>query len=353
LNLIEAQRTLGHEVSFACDSYRKGDLIQRAESRGIEVNQGLWLSVKSGPVALLRDMLALKKIYKNNAVDVIHTHRSHDHTLAALAGNRKSKVRLVRTLHAERSLGNNRDWQLKRADGLITVADSFRQNILERKIIKPERIISIEGAVDTKKYFPTKADNPIRKELELPDDALVVGIVARMKADRHHAALVEAWREVLNKIPHAVLVIAGRGELEQRLRRQVADANLSDSIKFIGYRKDLPEVYRAFDLKVLLAPGNDGTCRAALEAMASGVAVLAAKRGALPEIIRHGQTGFLVAADDIDALKDGLVDLLSDRNGLKKMGSQARLETESRFVIEKQVKKIDDLYRQISTNIRC
>jgi glycosyltransferase involved in cell wall biosynthesis len=160
--------------------------------------------------------------------------------------------------------------------------------------------------------------------------------------------LLQAWSKVAGQLPSARLLVAGRGELEQDLRRQADQAGLEDSVIFIGYRRDLPRVYRALDLKVLLAPGNDGTCRAALEAMASGVPVLAAEQGALPEIVRDGQTGRIVPAEDPDALASAILQLLSDRRGLLEMGRRARTDAESRFTIGRQAGEIEGLYRLVS-----
>ncbi|MBW1811376.1 MAG: glycosyltransferase family 4 protein, partial [Deltaproteobacteria bacterium] len=116
----------------------------------------------------------------------------------------------------------------------------------------------------------------------------------------------------------------------------------------LGYRDDLPGLYRGLDLKVLLAPGNDGTCRAALEAMASGVPVLATDTGALSEIVTDGQTGKLIAKDDSAALATALVEMLSDLESSKKMGIRARKQVEEEYTIEKQFHKIDQLYKQTS-----
>ena len=187
----------------------------------------------------------------------------------------------------------------------------------------------------------------MRSQAGVSPDAPVAGIVARMKPDRDHRLLLQAWSRVAEKLPDARLFIAGRGELEQELRRQAAESGLGESVVFIGYRRDLPQVYRALDLKVLLAPGNDGTCRAALESMASGVPVLAADRGALAEIISDGQNGRVVPAGDADALATALLELLQDRRRLSDMGRRAREEAQTRFTIQRQAGEIEELYRRL------
>jgi glycosyltransferase involved in cell wall biosynthesis len=346
--LIAAQRAEGHDSRLACDTVREGDLVEAARSANIPLEPRFALCTKSGPILLMRDVLAFKRLFREGQVDVVHSHRSHDHTLAALARPRKTNVSLVRTLHTERSLAKKRDWQLRHADGLVTISERNRRELQERGVIPPERIVAVEGAVDSQRFRPGEGGDRVRGQAGVPPDAPVAGIVARMKPDRGHQLLLRAWSKVAQQLPSARLLVAGRGELEQDLRRQAGQAGLKDSVAFIGYRRDLPQVYRALDLKVLLAPGNDGTCRAALEAMASGVPVLAAERGALGEIVRDGQTGRVVPADDPDVLASAMIQLLGDRQGLVEMGRQARAEAQSRFTIERQAGEIEGLYRLIS-----
>jgi glycosyltransferase involved in cell wall biosynthesis len=179
-------------------------------------------------------------------------------------------------------------------------------------------------------------------------------IVARLVPGRGHPELLQAWREVARRIPAARLLVAGRGELEAELRAHARRLSLQEQVRFIGYRRDLPEVYRAADLMVLLAPGNDGTCRAALEAMASGLAVLAGDRGALPEIVRPDTTGRVVPMSDPQALATALVELLLDPAALRRMGAQARSEAGSRFTLQRQLALVEGLYRRVLADAaRC
>ncbi len=345
--LIAAQRSAGHDARLAGDTIRDGDLVEAAEDAGIPVDRRFALCTKSEPILLMRDVLAFKRLWRDEEVDVLHCHLSHDHTLAALSRPRNSRVRLVRTLHTERSLAGKRDWQLRHADGLVAIAESYRRDLQERSLMDPDRIVAVEGAVDSGRFCPGEGGSEVRSQVGVSPDAPVAGIVARMKPDRDHRLLLQAWSCVAEKLPDARLLIAGRGELEPGLRRQVAESGLSESVVFIGYRRDLPRVYRALDVKVLLAPGNDGTCRAALEAMSSGVPVLAANRGALAEIVNDGQTGRIVPTGDRDVLASVLLDLLQDRRMLSEMGQHARKEAQARFTIQRQVEAIEGLYRRL------
>jgi glycosyltransferase involved in cell wall biosynthesis len=345
--LIRAQQAAGHDSQLACDTVREGDLVERAEQVGIHVDRRFALCAKSGPILLMRDVLAFKRLWREGQVDVLHSHRSHDHTLAALARPRSTRMRLVRTLHSERALEEKRNWQLRHADGLVTIAGSYQRDLRARGLIEPDRILAVEGAVDAERFCPGEGGVEVRSQAGVHPHAPVAGIVARMKPDRGHRLLLRAWSRVVEHLPGAWLLIAGRGELEQELRQQVDGSGLGGSVAFIGYRRDLPRVYRALDLKVMLAPGNDGTCRAALEAMASGVPVLAGDRGALAEIVDDGRTGRVVTAGDLDSLASALLESLQDRKRLAEMGRRAREESQKRFTIQRQAGEIEGLYRRV------
>jgi len=351
LQLARSQCQLGHDVRLAIDTKRRGNLLQRAAPYGVPIDNNLVLSATAGPFLQLRNLLALNRIWRENKVHIIHANRTNDHTLAAMARPRKTSVRLVRTLFTERAQSRWRGWQLRRTDGVIVVSEGYRKSLLGRGYLDPSRVVAISGAVNSDLYQPDKGREKIREEAGIELQAPVAGIVARMKTGRGHHWLLESWDSVHKALPDARLVIAGRGPLAKSLKAFADQASWGKSVVFIGYRTDLPEVYRALDLKIILAPGNDGTCRAALEAMASAVPVLAAKVGALGEIVENGRTGRLVPNNDRKALSQALIGLLSNPEQLSEMGIHALRAATSQFTIERQVKIIEKLYRRVLKDV--
>lgn len=347
LRLARAQMQAGHSVRLAIDLKRRGNLREKAGPYGVPLDDGFVLSPSAGPLLQWRNLRRLRDIWKGNAVDILHVHRTNDHFLAALARPAETSVRLVRTLHTERAQSRMRSWLLHRADGLIVVAQKYRMDLLNRGFLDENRIVSVDGVVDPDEFHPGKDRGArIRQEFGISQEAPVAGIVARMKHGRGHRWLLESWAMVHEKIPEAVLFLAGRGPIADELEAFAGAHAWGRSVKFIGYRKDLPDVYPSFDVKVILAPGNDGTCRAALEAMASGVPVIAAERGALTEIIEENTTGFLVPAEDRQALAGALTASLANAETIQEMGKDARRAALVRFNIERQHGIIQGLYRR-------
>src|SRR5205085_12031342 len=153
-------------------------------------------------------------------------------------------------------------------------------------------IFHIGGVVDTARFGGDGGDD-IRKELGLGPGP-VVGSVARFAAGRGHDLLIRGFALVLRDFPDARLVLIGKGERRDAIERLVGDLGLVGHVVLAGYRDgDLPAVLDSLDVFVLLGAGSDESCRAALEAMAAGRAVVARPVGALPEAIVHGVTGLL------------------------------------------------------------
>lgn len=348
LRLARAQRRLGVDARLAIDTHRPGDLVERAADYQVPLVAGLALSVKAGPLAQLADVMRLHRWLLRRDWQVVHCHRSHDHVLATLAATGISGTLLVRTVHTARSLGPRRGWLLRRADGVITCCRKHRQLLIQRGWQPAGRVLAVEGVVEPGELHARGTD--LRRELGLSPQALVVGMVARMKPGRGHDLLLTAWRRVARESHRARLLLVGRGEEEQRLRVLVAgDEILAGSVIFTGYRRDLGRVYRTLDLKIMLAPGNDGTCRAALEAMACGVPVLAARVDALAEIVADGHTGRLVEAGRPGLLAETILALLSDRDQLRTMGRQAAASAVKRFTMDRQLAAIMDFIASLKS----
>jgi glycosyltransferase involved in cell wall biosynthesis len=180
----------------------------------------------------------------------------------------------------------------------------------------------VPAGVDAHWFSPGSAPEQ-RTQWGIPREAALAGIVARMKAERGHAALLRAFAEVERQVPQAWLAVVGRGEAEAELRALARDLRLS-RVVFGGYLRGpgLVQAYRALDVAVWLREGNDGACRGVLEAMACGVPVLAGSDGAPGELV--GDTGRVVAAQDARSISHALGELLGDLGRARQLGRAAR-----------------------------
>lgn len=336
----------GHHVEVEVDGRRDGDLRERLAAEGFPPRILLALSTKAGAVEFVRDLGRLRRVARG--FDVIHANFSHDHVLAVLSVARKA-TRVVRTVHSSRSLADRgmQGWVHRRTDGLLAVCGAHAAILRERFRIPAERVGIARGAVDTGAFTPDGPD--LRAELSIPAGAPVAGIVSRVKPDRRHAELLVAFGRVVARLPEARLVIVGRGEGLPDLRAQVERSGLADRVIFAGYRRgpELAAAYRTLDVKVLLAEGNDGTCRALLEGMASGRPGVAWAFGAPAESIVHGVTGLLTPPDDVAALGDAIGDVLARPDRGRAMGVAARERMRTVFTEEARGRAVETFLERV------
>jgi L-malate glycosyltransferase len=328
------------------------DLARKA---GIPRLEGLQLDPRFHPWSWLQDVRTLSAFLRSRPVDVLHTHLSHDHWLALSAGMLLNPsrgrmpiyVRTVHTLRRPRALSVR--WLLRHgAAQLITVSSTLQQDMLERLEVPPSRITAIAGAVDSQRFHPSLSGARIRCEFGLSPTTPLVGIVARIAPSRGHLMLVEAFAQVLTAIPATRLVIVGKGEFQPQVERLIRELGLTEVVIFTGYREDdLPEVLAALDVFVLLAPGSEGSCRAALEAMAVGKPVVAARLGALQDIVLDGETGLLIEPQAHRALAHSISRLLRAPEQARQMGLRGRQRIEQVFSRQRQVDEVLQLYRQL------
>lgn len=267
--LALAQRGLGHEVHVAIDRKRRVTTseelaVPRLEALGLLSPLPLELSVKSSPLAMLRDVVTLR----GAAVDVVHCHFSHDHALARLA--RPKGAVLLRSIHAPRSVR----WAMPDADGWTAPTEAIGRLLLGR------RVLMLPPLVD-QAFVPATDRGALRRELGLPDAGRLVGMVSTFQPSRRHALALDAFAALHAVEPDARLVLVGDGGLEAALRAQAAP--LGEAVRFTGYQQG-PAFIRhlqALDEVWILGLGNDWGARAAAQARACGVRVVAVDEGAL------------------------------------------------------------------------
>ena len=131
-----------------------------------------------------------------------------------------------------------------------------------------------------------------------------------------------------------VCLVIDVGDLEQRLRARAEQLGLGDTVVFTGSRTDVPRLVAALDLFVMPSLW-EGLPIALLEAMASGRAVLCSSVGSIPGVVHHGESGWLVAPGNAQALRDGLLALVSDPGLRARLGARAREQVIARFDVEK------------------
>jgi glycosyltransferase involved in cell wall biosynthesis len=326
--LAAAQTKLGVEVLYAMTA---GHSFEReATALGVAVTDEVAFQRSYLPHRKLRDLRNLRSLIENVRPDIVHSHLTHDHMLAAVAIGSPGALKplLVRTYHREAS--PRRDflsrWIARRTAGAMTVSEALAVQVREAFTFPEERVVIAGGAVDSVRFAPSDRGAAMRERWGIPAGAPVVGTISRLRVERGIAWLLDAAEDFLSASPTAWLVICGRGNYQEEMKDRIAKHPLRDRIHYAGYvsGSDLEDAYNAFDVALLLRPGNDGACRGALEAMACGRPVIAGDIGALHDLIQGTERGWLVADGDRKGLADVVTRALGDLTETRRRGAIAR-----------------------------
>jgi len=232
------------------------------------------------------------------------------------------------------------------------VATRFR-GVLLRPLNLRVPINVIHNAVDLDRFRPdTDARKGMRCELGLKNTQPVAGIVGQLTPRKGQLELIEGFAHVARKVPDAILLIVGEAlfnrdeEYAEQLKRTVASLGITDRVRFLGPRNDVPKLMQGLDL-LIINSHEEPFALTVLEGLASGTAVLATSVGGTPEMIRHGENGWLVKRRDHDDLVKGMLTLFRDELLRRKMGSNGRRDAIARFSIDRFMTEVLILYRAV------
>jgi glycosyltransferase involved in cell wall biosynthesis len=156
--------------------------------------------------------------------------------------------------------------------------------------------------------------------------------------------LLRAFKVVQGEIKSAVLLIAGDGPVREKMMVLAQSLGISEAVIFLGWRHDLPILYRTMDI-FLLSSRNEGTPVSVIEAMAAGLPVVATNVGGVPDLVNPGNSGLLVPAGDPVAMADAVFRLAGDTHTRTAMGTEGRNIAKTRYTSERLVQDVDRLYR--------
>ena len=214
-----------------------------------------------------------------------------------------------------------------------------------------DRVVTIYSGVDLSEFRPGLDEGGIRREFGV-GEAPLVALVARLGIGKGHETFVQAAQSVARRFPNARFLVVGRAEDKEDqervifLKKLVERFGLASQVIFTGYRRDMPFLMAALTLLVV-ATEAEPFGRVILEAMASAKPVVGTATGGTPELIREGETGFLVPPMDPEALAEAIVRLLRNPGEAKRMGENGRRRVEAEFSLEAHAAKIQALYHSL------
>ncbi len=322
-------------------------LAARAREAGVRVEE---LHCR-GEFDLLA-MWKLSRLLKREQARLLHAHDAHGVTIGAFAGRWAGVPRLCtrRVDFAVKSAWKY-SWGM---DRVICISAAIKK-ICVAGGIPEDKLRVVPSGIDLARVQDVKADaKALRAGLgEGKKRRLIALNVASLTDHKGQKYLLEAIPAVLAKLPQALFVIVGDGELEAELKQQANILALDeDVLVFTGFRDDVPALLQACDLFVI-SSHLEGLCTSVMDAMAAGKAVVATTAGGLPEVVADGQTGLLVPPRDPEKLAQALLELLIDRKRRERFGRAAAELAARRFGMEKMVEGTLAAYQELLEKGRC
>lgn len=344
-DLASTLRESGHDVVVLAGG--GGVLARQLTERSVEIVK---LQHMARPLRPVRDLRALRELtgqLRRIRPDIISTHSSKAGILGRIAGRRLG-IPTLTTAHGwlfDLPRRKGRDWAVwsieksmaPLARRIVTVCDSDRELAIASGLSSPDRFVTIHNAmpdVGADLHADPGADPPR------------LLMVARFAPQKDHKTLFRSLSTLVDL--EWTLDLVGSGPLEETLRSMAMSVGLSDRIRFLGMREDVPDLIAGSQLYLLISHW-EGFPRSILEALRGGLPVVATGVGGVQEAVIDGDTGFLIPEDDDALLADRLRRLLEDPALRVTMGGAARTHFETHFTFDRLVRESLALYESVLT----
>jgi len=317
---------------------RNLEMFQEIRSLGIPAHE-IDLQHKSCFVGSLKSIV---KIVRDEEIDVIHTHLRNADIYGIVAGTLTGRP-VVATLHGRtgpldgRSTAKSKLMKclhhllLRYGTRTIIAVSSFVKEFSVRDLrLAPGKMEVVHNCTEPDRLDIAFDVAAFRQDLGVqPGDKLVsvIGGISRQKGAHHFVELADI---IARRQRNAKFLVAGRGDFEDEMKVRVQRRGIVGHFIFAGWRSDVPQLLHATDV-LIMAAHQEGFGRIITEAMAASKPVVAFASGGVPEIVVHGETGYLVPYGDVEGMASYVVGLLQDETKCKALGRSGRQRLEDRF----------------------
>ena len=361
IELAAEQRRRGHEALVVAGTLAHGEesMSYLAVEQAVPVIHVPSLQRELSPWRDARAIWALRRVLRQRRPDVLHTHTAKagatGRVAAMLAGDARPGA-VFHTFHGhvlsgyfsshhervfraiERALAG-------RTSALLAVSDEVRDDLVAYGIAPVERFEVVPYGFDPTALGDGARREDLRTELGFSDGDFVIGFAGRLAPIKRPQDLVRTLAAVRAHGVEASLVVVGDGPERAATETLATRIGVAPHCRFVGYRRDMAAWYSAFDA-FLLTSQNEGTPVVAIEALAAGRPVVATDAGGTRTVVEHGQSGFLAAIGDTDALAARLVELARNGELLRRFAEHGAADVRDRFSLGHMADQVEALYRR-------
>jgi sugar transferase (PEP-CTERM/EpsH1 system associated) len=358
VNLINHLDPDRFEHSVCCLT-KSGKFAERIASAGVKIVE---LNLPAGQFRF--PLFRLAGLFREISPQIVHSRgwATVDATFAARLARRAA---IIHAEHGRDLVDKDGDnWkrnQIRRLVGLnvsryVVVCDFFRSWLSQSCRVPAQKIVHIPNGVDTKKFHPKNrcvaeedgiSDTAWRRSLDISLDAVVLGSIGRLDPVKDFPTLLKGFAEIKREFPQTILAIVGDGPLRENLVAIANDHGLAGSVKWLGQRRDIPALLRRFDLFVQTS-AFEGMSNTILEAMATGLPIVATDTGGNSELVKKDQNGSLIPVGDVSALIGAVGAYLCNPALRTEHGIGSRRRVERDFDLSLMAARYAELYESVS-----
>jgi glycosyltransferase involved in cell wall biosynthesis len=361
LSVEGLNRVDGYEVTLltGVDFGPEGDLLDRARrtTRLIVLPE---LARKINPLADIKALWKLYRFIRKERYHIVHTHSSKAGVLGRIAAHLAGTPIIVHTLHSlvfheYQPWIVNKLWRaIKKfcaplTDHFISVSSIISEKAISAGIARPEKFTTIYSGMELDWFLNAEVDRQaVRREFGIPDQALVVGKIARLFNLKGHDQLMDAAPAIVERHPDVRFFLIGDGVLHDHLVARARRAGILDNFVFAGLvaRERIPEMISAMDV-VVHTSLREGLARVLPQALAMAKPCVSFDIDGAPEVVIPGETGYLVQPGDAEGLTDAVTRLLTDGVLRAQMGAAGRRRVDPAFRAETMVAEINKVYTEL------
>jgi len=344
-------RKKGVEVYVVTRQYKQ--LASFEEIQGIPVYRIPAPGTK--PVAAMSYILRSIPLLTSIRPDILHAHDLLSPTTAAILAGWSSGIPVVAKvlrggilgdIHKlkNRALGRARLWLLRKWVNTFIVISREIDSELSGVGISYEQRLFLPNGVDVDRFTPLSQDEKraMRAKLALPEDGYIIIYSGRLSLEKRVEHLLTVWPKISEGHPNALLIVAGTGDQEVRLRSMAGQ-----SVRFLGH-VDEPLPYLQSSDMFVLPSITEGLSNSLLEALSVGLPVVATEVGGTPDVIEHGTSGFIVPPDDVQALLDAILGLMDSPELQLRISREGRARVLQHYSLDAVAENMSALYFRLA-----
>jgi len=347
LSAAHGMRSRGHEVRIVSLT-QLGPMGLEAQRAGIPTES---LDMRRG-VPDPRGLVRLVRLVRAWRPDVVHSHMVHANLMARVLRVITPVPVMVSTIHNIYEGGRLRMAAYRLTNALVdhvTIVSQAAADRFVRERIVPESLLTvIPNGVDTEQFrrIPREVGHSLRQSLGL-EGKFVWLAVGRFEIAKDYPNMLRGFARVRERFPQATLLLVGRGSLQSETERLAQSLDLGSGVRFLGVRDDVVQVMSAADGYVM-SSAWEGMPMVLLEAAAAGLPIVTTRVGGNHEVVRDGESGFVVPPRDHEALGRAMLQLMElSETERRSMGDRGREIIRAHYGLNRVVERWEELYRDV------